>query len=43
LLSSMGVWTYIRAQVLDDVHLGCHGNKQRVSQQEREAGMSNTC
>jgi hypothetical protein len=38
LMSSMHAWTYLEVEVLDGVHLGCHGKQQRMSQQKREAG-----
>ena len=28
LVSSMGAWTYLQVQVLDEVHLGCHSKQQ---------------
>ena len=37
-MSSMHVWTYLQVEVLDGVHLGCHGKQQKMSQQKREAG-----
>jgi hypothetical protein len=37
-MSSMHAWTYLQMEVLDGVHLGCHGKQQRMRQQKREAG-----
>ena len=42
LMSSMHVWTYLQVEVLDGVHLGCHGKQQKMSQQKREAGGAHT-